>query len=156
MQSWSRYEKRWGIALFGAIIPAHPNQTLPSLFEVDTSGFWERFARVAPAQLRWGLRVGVWIFTWLPLFLPRFRGRFHRLPSEAQTRFLYTMADSRSFVLRQIAITLKLFACFAYLHDPIVRDQVTRLADQSISSAEISTGLATKHTGSSSVAQRAS
>jgi hypothetical protein len=144
MQHWSQHEKHWGMALFGAIIPPHPQQTLLSFYQVETSGFWERFSRVAPAQLRWGLRAGVWIFTWLPLFLPRFRGRFHRLSSEAQTRFLYTMADSRSFVLRQIAVTLKLFACFAYLHDPIVRDQVTRLADQSISSAEISTRLAPK------------
>lgn len=147
MKDWSRIEKRWVYALFGAMIPANPNKALPSLQDIETSSFWERFDRVAPTQLRWGLRAGVWIFTWLPLLLPRFGRRFHRMPPEKQTRFLYAMADSRSFILRQIASTLKLFACLAYLHDPGVRDQVTQLADQSISSAKISSKLATKTIG---------
>ncbi|MCB9642652.1 MAG: hypothetical protein H6728_06210 [Myxococcales bacterium] len=147
MKDWSHIEKRWVGALFGAMIPAHPHKKLPSLQEIETSSFWERFDRVAPTQLRLGLRLGVWIFTWLPIFLPRFRRRFHRMSPDKQTRFLYAMANSRSFVLRQIASTLKLFACLAYLQDPNVRDQVTRLADQTIPSEKISVKLATKTTG---------
>ena len=127
MPPWTQIEIRWLQSLFDAIIAGSSTLSLPPLSKINQDAFWQRYQRRAPKTLRAGLRFFVWLLIWLPLFWGR--GRFHRLSASQQQRALEDAASSRFFVVRQAIQMVKLFACFAYFHDPAIREQIERLAD---------------------------
>jgi len=117
---WTRWERRWRDALCRAMVA--PGAGQPGLAGVDSAGFWDEYERSSPGMLGIGFRASVWALDLAPL-LSRGR-RFHRLPPAEQQAFLDRTAASRSYLVRQLPLTIKLMACFAYLHDPGVRDQL--------------------------------
>ena len=117
MVPWTRMERRWRDALLGSMIPRAGDR--PGLGELNLTDFWTLYREAAPPVLRFGLRVAVWSLTWGALFAA---GRpFHRLEPARQDRLLERAAGSRWYLVRQLVTTLKLIACFAWLHDPKVR-----------------------------------
>lgn len=122
MNTWSERERRWRDALLTAVIPAsalEPEQ--PGLAEVDTEPFWSEMERAAPPLLRLGLRVAVWVLTWAPLLLIGRARSFGRLADSEQDRLLEQASSSRWYLLRQLVMTLKAIACFAYFRAPTAR-----------------------------------
>jgi hypothetical protein len=122
MIPWTRMERRWRDALLGAMIPARG--VLPSAAALELDGFWRLYQETAPPLLRVGLRVAVWTLTLLAPFYARRARLFPGLPPVEQDRVLQRAAGSSSYLVRQLAMTLKLLACFAYLRDPRVRAAV--------------------------------
>ena len=119
MNGWSALELRWLRLLMDATVPDLPERAgLPG---VDLTTFWPELGRVAPPLLRFGLRVTTWAFTWLPTVLPRYHKPFFWLSPDQRDAFLSQMATTDVFVLRQLAATLKVIACFALFRDPASR-----------------------------------
>lgn len=112
MIGWRRFEQRWGLVLFEAM--------LPGLGEVELECFWRSFVRSAPPLLRFGLRATVWTLTWISVFSLRFRPFFSLSPAERDD-VLARAGSSRFYLLRQMTVTLKVVCCFAYFGDPRVR-----------------------------------
>ncbi len=121
---WTAAERRWRDALCAALIP--PGRALPGIAAVDTAPFWAEWERAAPPLLRFGARVAVWALTFAPLVVVGAPRLFPRLPRAAQERVLARAASSPSYLVRQLVVTLKLLACFAYLRDPSVRAALER------------------------------
>ena len=115
---WFGFERKWCDALFGAMIPAAGGR--PGLGDLDLRAFWELFDEAAPALARLGLRAAVWILNLLPLVFGRFR-TFSSLDPAGRDAFLAAAAGSRFYLVRQLMMTLKTFAVFAYFQDPGVR-----------------------------------
>lgn len=122
MNGWSERERRWRDALLTAMIPASAlDSDRPGLGEVDTEPFWSDMEQAAPPLLRLGLRFAVWVLTWAPLLLIGRARSFRRLAGPEQDRVLERAASSRFYLLRQLVMMLKAFACFAYFRAPNAR-----------------------------------
>lgn len=120
---WTRAEERWRGALMAAMIPAAPPHG--GLGSVPLEGFWASYQLAAPPLLRFGLRATVVLLTVLaPLLL---LGKPHLFPSlspDNRDRLLERAASSRFYLVRQLVMTLKVLATFAFLRDPATRAAV--------------------------------
>ena len=115
MNGWLTVEMRWLRLLLDATVPDLPDRA--GLPQVDLTTFWPELAQVAPPLLRLGLRFTTWTFTWLPLVLPGYGRPFFALSADRRDAFLAQMSDTPVFLLRQLAATLKVIACFALFRD---------------------------------------
>ena len=119
MNGWLAIEMQWLRLLLNATVPDLPDRAgLPG---VDLAAFWPELARAAPPLLRLGLRATTWTFTWLPLVLPGYFRPFFALSVDKRDAFLSHMGGTNVFLLRQLAATLKVIACFALFRDPASR-----------------------------------
>ncbi|MCK6549094.1 hypothetical protein L6R52_24840 [Myxococcota bacterium] len=128
MIPWARFERRWLEALLAAMIP--PSAARPGLAALDLDQFLDALFTAAPPLLRFGVRAATWALTLGP---PVFLGRistFGGLSEEERDRMLVRVATSRSYLARQLAITLKLVASFGYLRAPEVRATFPSLSDE--------------------------
>ncbi|MBI4706238.1 MAG: hypothetical protein HY744_34510 [Deltaproteobacteria bacterium] len=132
MIPWTSVERRWRDALLAAMIPpaaalaapaAQPPAAaaLPGLGELDLVPFWTAYERCAPPLLRLGVRVAVWVLSLAPILVLAVPCLFTQLEPEERDRMLERAARSDWYVLRQMVVTLKLLACFAYFREPAVR-----------------------------------
>lgn len=124
MNAWSAREWIWARALLGAMIPAPVDASRPGLADLDLTLFAAQFQRRASLALRCGLRLAVWTLTWLALLCPGGGKPFHRLDTARQDRFLEQAAASRLYLVRQLVVTLRSVAMFAYFRDPAVRASI--------------------------------
>lgn len=117
--TWTRLERRWAVRLFAAILPARP--PLPPFAALDLTSFWATLHHTAPPLLHLGGRLAVWFLTWAPvLYVGRFRS-LAGLPLAEPETYIARVAASRSFLVRQLLVTLKTLACLAYFADAQVR-----------------------------------
>ena len=117
---WTRFESRWRDAILAAMIPSTPEtraRGIPAFQGIDLSEFWPRFAAAAPILLRAGVRAAVWTLTWAPLFKRGYGHPFHVLPESRRDRYLAEASRSRTYLLRQMVLTVKVMACFAFFSD---------------------------------------
>lgn len=110
------------------MIPARADASLPGLGEVDTRAFWDEYEASAPELLRFGFRASVWALTLAPPILIGRLRTFDRLSAAERDQVLEKVAGSRSYLVRQLPLTVKLMACFAYLRDDDVRSRVEELS----------------------------
>ncbi len=110
------------------MIPRHPDGALPGVGDIDVRAFWEEYERSAPELLRFGFRASVWALTLSPLVLIGVAKTFAQLDADQRDRVLHKVAQSRSYLVRQLCLTVKLLACFAYLRDDDIRARVEELA----------------------------
>lgn len=121
MQSWCKFERRWLAALVEAMIPADRENDRPGVAAARVAAFDATLAAAAPPILRFGLRASVWLLTWMTLW-PAFGARpFHRLDADHRDRFLVWAGTTDAYLVRQLATTIKLIACFRYFDDPELR-----------------------------------
>jgi hypothetical protein len=108
----SRLERAWLLAIFDAILPGPEDGGLPvGGGDVAVGRFLDDLEARAPLEPRLGLRVAVWVVTWAPLFW-RLRLRpFGRLSRGDRVAFLEALATSHVYVLRELPVLLKTFAC---------------------------------------------
>lgn len=103
MRGWLRFERRRLGVLIAAILP---HATLGP--EDGDPEFWAELEDSAPLILRAGLRVAAWTLgSWLSLW-----------PREERAQRLAPLAGSRSYLVRQLVLSAKLVACFAYFRRP--------------------------------------
>ncbi len=123
MIPWSRLERRWCEALLAAVVPAAPG--FPGLGALPLDGFWAALDGAAAPLLVLGLRAATWLLVLLGPLLWLGRPRlFTALGDADRDELLLRVAASRSYLVRQMATTLKAIACFAYLREPSVRAAV--------------------------------
>lgn len=116
MKHWFGPERRLRDAVLGAMIPAHGGR--PGLGDRSMDAFWTTFAAAAPPLLRIGLRAAVWAVGLRALLGGRpFRWR----DAAGRQAVLAALDGSRWYLVRQLANTLKVVACFAYGADPALR-----------------------------------
>jgi len=97
---------------------------IPGLRDLDLTEFWPRFPAAAPFMLRVGFRVAVWTLTWMPLFKRGYGHPFHLLSEARRDRYLAEASRSRAYLLRQMVLTVKVLACFAFFSDVRARVSV--------------------------------
>ena len=112
------------------MIPRHPDGALPGVGDIDAGAFWEEYERSAPDLLRFGFRASVWALTLSPFVLIGVARTFLQLDADQRDRVLQKVSHSRFYLVRQLPLTVKLLACFAYLRDDEVRARVEELARQ--------------------------
>ena len=127
---WTALERRWRDALCAAMIPHAEGGALPGVGAVDAEQFWSEYERAAPELLRFGFRASVWALTWAPPLLLGKPKTFGQLKPADRDRVLERVARSRFYLIRQLPLTVKLLACFAYLRDDDVRARVEELGER--------------------------
>jgi hypothetical protein len=118
---WLGFERRWCDALFGAMIPAAGGR--PGVTDLDLAAFWRLYEECAPPLARLGFRAAVWILTLMPIVAGRLRP-FTALDAAQRDAFLVAAAASPFYLVRQLVMTVKTFAAFAYFHDAAVRARI--------------------------------
>ena len=114
---WMPFERRWRDAVLSGMLPA--SETVPGYGDLDTAGFWERYPTAAPPLLKLGFRAAIWAFgLWC---LARHRSGPAAVSIEDRGQLLADAATSRFFLLRQLALVVKLIATLAAFRDPAVR-----------------------------------
>lgn len=124
------FEKRWLLAIWGAIIPGGVDPRLPrGAGEAPMDRFVDEFFGSAPLGPCLGLRLGLWIFIFAAIFWRLKLRPFPRLRPEDQTRYLDAMASSRVYLVRELPGLFKLVACLGYcgLHEVQRAIGVTRV-----------------------------
>lgn len=121
MDGWFGFEREWLATLVEAMIPGDPELGRPGVAGAENATFAAQLDVAAPPILRFGLRASVWLLTWMTLW-PGFGGRpFFRLDGDRRDRFLVWAGTTDAYLVRQLATTIKLIACFRYFHDPALR-----------------------------------
>ena len=100
------------------MIPASEGR--PGLMDLDLGAFWALYERAAPPLVRLGFRAAVWLLTLLPMVFGHFRP-FTSLGTAQRDAFLVSAAASSFYLVRQLVVTVKMFAAFAYFQDAGVR-----------------------------------
>lgn len=119
MIPWAAFERRWLDALLAAMIP--PSAARPGLGDLDLAPFHAELGAAAPPLLRLGVRTATWVLTFAPPLLVGRLTLFGGLSPADRDRLLVRAYGSRSFLLRQLALTVKLAASFGYFRDPRAR-----------------------------------
>lgn len=115
--SWFSFEERWRDQILATALPARGMR--PGWADLDQGEFWHEYDRSAPILLRLGFRLAVWFVVAVAL-LTRGR-RFSCMNGGARDALLVEVANSRWYLVRQLAMTLKLVACLSYFKQPEVR-----------------------------------
>ncbi len=126
---WTPWERRWRDTLCAAMVPA-TGDDLPGLESVDTGEFWREYERHAPELLRLGFRASVWALSLAPAVVLGKPTTFAGLAREDRDRLLEMVSSSRFYLVRQLPMTVKLLACFAYLRDDDVRTRISELSSK--------------------------
>ncbi len=111
------FEKRWRDAVLSAMLPA--SDAVPGYGDVDTTPFWERYPSAAPPLLRLGFRAAIWTFAmWC---FARHRAGPGSVTLAEAGELLADAKSSRFFLIRQLALVVKLIATMALFRDPEAR-----------------------------------
>lgn len=124
MLPWLPVERRWRDALVEAMLPRVGETAMPGVGELDLEPFWRTLGESGSPLLRFGLRASVWGLTLAPPIVSRRPALFTQLSCDERDEFLRRAATHRLYLVRQLVTTLKSLACFAYFHDPSVRERV--------------------------------
>ena len=119
---WLPVERQWLEVLLSSLIPG--DDDYPACGALDDPELWSLFATQAPLQLELGLRSSVWVLSWLPVLYLEAPCTLGALPRAQRERLLSWAANSDSYPLRQMMLTLKAMACFLYFRDPQVVERL--------------------------------
>jgi len=115
---WMTFERRWRDAVLSAMLPRSP--TVPGYGDLDARVFWDRYPTVAPPLLKLGFRVAIWaVALW---GFARHRASPTSISAADRGLLLADMAASRLYLVRQLAVVLKLIATMALFRDPQARE----------------------------------
>lgn len=112
-------------ALLAAVLPA-PGRGLPAFAALSLSGFWARFAEVAPLHLRLGLAVAVVVVGGVLPRLLGLAGPVETLDDDARETLVSRAGEEGVLgpLVRPLLDVLKVVACLAYFSDPGVEATV--------------------------------
>jgi len=116
---------RWEQAWASDVLKAFTLDGAPGLNvapgEVDYLGAFSRMRRGSTALAAFGLRIALWMVILAPLWLLGRIGTFSALAVRERTELLAHLLSHRSFVVRELALLLKLTAAMALLGTASVR-----------------------------------
>lgn len=117
---WMDFERRMLHQILAAVIPADGGR--PGLGDLDLTEFWVEFKSATTPLLAFGLRAATWFITFCPLFYLGKPRLFRHLDRSQKNLILIGALTSKSYLIRQMANTLKIVACFAYFRDASIRN----------------------------------
>jgi hypothetical protein len=116
------FERRWAHSILEAYAPYDtPSGLAPQRGEVDYVRTLTRIMAASQQRAALGLRVGIWIAVFAPIWL---WGRLRlatSLAMEERARLLGQLLSHRFFLVRELALLLKLGASFALMGTAAVR-----------------------------------
>ncbi len=116
------FERRWAESILASYAPADAAVGLsPRAGEVDYLRAMERMMGASRRAAALGLRVGLWIAVFAPIWL---WGRLRlstSLPAAERAQLLAQLLRHRVFLVRELALLLKLAASFALMANAAVR-----------------------------------
>jgi hypothetical protein len=133
------FEKRWARQLLAAFAPTGGPGLAPLQDEVDYLSVLARMRHEATPLAALGLRLAIWIAALAPLWLWGKLTTISKLALERRTELLRELLVHRAFVIRELALLLKLSAAMALLGTPSVRARSGY--DHVQAAAEVESGL---------------
>jgi hypothetical protein len=115
------FERRWARSLLSGFAPVGGPGLAPLRDEVDYEGVLVRMMREATPLAALGLRAAVWVGALAPLWLWGKLSTISKLAHERRPDLLRALLGHRVFVVRELALLLKLCAAMALLGTPSVR-----------------------------------
>lgn len=112
---------RWAVIVLSSFAPLGAGGLVLREDDVDWAGAWERFTSSMNAKARLGARIAVLIAMSAPLWTMGRVASLAKLSAEKRTRVLEALLSHRIFVVRELALLLKVCACLAMLRSDEVR-----------------------------------
>jgi hypothetical protein len=112
----TRWESRQARAALEAFAPS-------STAGVDHVAVFERIRRASSRKAALGMRLAIWIVALAPLWVLGTVRTLVGIPLERRARLLGRLLSHRIYLVRELALLLKLNAAFALLGDPAVRSR---------------------------------
>jgi hypothetical protein len=115
-------ERRHANAILRAFAPENgPEGLVPAEGEVDYTGNLEKMANAMSARARVGVRLALWIVTFAPLWTGMAFATMAGIPVEKRSALLEKMLVSSSFIVRELALVMKIGASFALFASKSIR-----------------------------------
>jgi hypothetical protein len=116
------FERRQAQAIMESFAPSSAQEGLvPRDGEVDYLGSLEKMANAMSDRARMGVRLALWIVTFAPLWMGVALGTMAGIPVEKRTRLLDRMLASKLFLVRELALAMKIGASFALFSAQSIR-----------------------------------
>ena len=134
-------ERRWASALLAGFTPPSETGLSPLPNEVDYVGTLQRMLRGSRPAARFALRAAVWIAALAPLWLWGRLVSITTLPITRRAALLGELLRHRNFVVRELALMLKLAAAMALMGTETVR---ARSGYDAVQGVEVESGVRTR------------
>jgi hypothetical protein len=120
-----RFERRWLVALFEALLPSGVDPRFPDGADrVPTGRYVDDFVTHAPLETVFALRAGLWVAMLAPPFLLRRFRTFMGLAPGEKVALLEALLRSRIYLVRETALLFKIFACLGPCGLPAVQARI--------------------------------
>jgi hypothetical protein len=115
-------ERRHADAILRAFAPEQGSEGLvPTEGEVDYTGNLEKMATAMSQRARIGVRLALWIVTFAPIWSGMAFATMAGIPVEKRSALLEKMLVSNSFIVRELALVMKIGASFALFASKSIR-----------------------------------
>ena len=114
-------ERRWGESLFEAILPG--SQNFVPLATLNKDRFWQCLEQAPADSFGLGLRAMVYTLNFMPL--AEYGRPFYSLSDSQKENFLLKLSEDERYPVRQMLVTMKTLACFAYFDQDEIRNHFT-------------------------------
>lgn len=125
------FEVAWIDAAFDAIYPEQGSDAplrshLPhGIASMHPARFFDDVLATVPLEQSLGLRATLWLIALAPLFTIRRLGTIASITPADRTRVLERLITSRSYIVRQLAMSFKAIATLLYVQSASIRAAMT-------------------------------
>lgn len=120
-----RFEKRWLMRIFDAIIPSGADPRLPiGATDLPMERFADELMVHSPARVAFGYRGAIWLVS---LFGPLLAGKvgwFAAMRTESRSEVLERLSHSRFYLVRELPTLFKVLVTLGYGGAPAVLEAV--------------------------------
>lgn len=119
------FELAWTDAAFDAIFPEPPRSALAhGVLRMHPGAYFEEVLRTVPFEQSLGLRFALWMIALAPLFTIRRAVTIASLGVDDRQRVLDALLASRSYVVRQLTMSMKAISALLYSQSKTIRAQM--------------------------------
>jgi hypothetical protein len=116
-----KFEQRWAECALSSFIDDEGAGLVPLPNEVDYLKCFQRMRAQATPLAALGLRTAVWLIALAPIWLGVAARTLSSCKSRERTKIMSRLLSDRRFVVRELAMLLKLVASAALLGEPSIR-----------------------------------
>ncbi|MGZ3420087.1 MAG: hypothetical protein ACXWUG_02065 [Polyangiales bacterium] len=118
------FERRQAEAILRAFAPENATEGLvPVEGEVDYVGNLEKMANAMSDRARFGVRIALWIVAFAPIWTGLAFATMAGTPIEKRSALLDKMLASHAFLVRELALAMKIGASFALFSSKSIRER---------------------------------
>lgn len=119
------WEKRSALSIYEAIFPSGASETITlGARDVALGAYLDDYFETCPALSTITIRLGLFVMQILPFFFTGKLKLFKNLKKQDKEKYLEKWAKNRIYLIRQLALLVKMVGAFGYCGFPEVQHQM--------------------------------